>query len=120
MDCPLDYGLCCQTVTVYRRMGNKVLRQVLENAFYSYQDRYVGQAPDSRMERLFTLILPGNYPLQVGDRIYDGVGPELDPAEWAGFIPACVPGLSQVQYVKPFFWEGKICHLEAGRKVADR
>ena len=110
----LDYSLCCQTVTVYRKAGSNVSRQVLENAFYSYQDRLVGQSPDSRMERLFTLILPDG-DVQVGDRIYDGVGPEIDPAGWAGFLPACVPGLSQVQYVKQ--WNG--FHLEAGRKVGN-
>lgn len=110
----LDYSLCCQTVTVYRKRGSIVSRQVLENAFYSYRDRLVGQSPDSRMERLFTLILK-DADVQVGDRVYDGVGPEIDPAGWAGFIPACVPGLSQVQYVTN--WKG--CHLEAGRKVGN-
>lgn len=110
----LDYSLCCQTVTVYRKKGGVISRQVLENAFYSYRDRLVGQSPDSRMERLFTLILK-DADLQVGDRVYDGVGPEIDPAGWAGFIPACVPGLSQVQYVE--HWKG--CHLEAGRKVGN-
>ncbi len=36
MMCPLDYSLCCQTVTLYRRRGEEIFRQVVDSASYSY------------------------------------------------------------------------------------
>ena len=114
---PFDYSLCCQVVTCYRKTGDAVTRQVLDGVFYSYRDRVTGQMPGTCFQRLFTLIIPGEVVVQPGDRIYDGVGPEVNAAGWAGFIPACVPGLSQVQYAMPCFWEGSCCHTEAGRKA---
>lgn len=115
MHSPLDYGLCRQTVTIYRRTGDTVERTVVENAWYRWQTKTFWDAQGSRQETLFTLILPAPAAVQVGDRIYDGVGPEVDAAQWAGFLPVHVPGLGQVQYVKPCCFMGQLCHTQAGR-----
>lgn len=116
MSCPLDYSLCDQTVTLYRYRDGAVERQVAENAWYSYQTAQVTDALGTRQETAFQLILPGDAALLPGDRVYDGIGPEITEREWAGFLPVCTPGLSQVQYVKPCYWQGQLCHTEAGRK----
>ena len=107
MDCPLDYSLCDQTVTVYRMENGQLQRQVVDSCYYVWQ---VGQETDAlgtRQVTRFLLIMPGEC-LRVfpGDRIYDGVGPEI----------VNVTGLSQVAYVRPTWWAGRVCHVEAGRK----
>lgn len=116
MNCPLDYSLCDQTVTLYRYRDGNVHRQVVDNAWYSYQTEQVTDEQGSRRETLFWLIIPGDADLLPGDRVYDGIGPDITQAKWPGFLPVCVAGLSQVQYVKPCFWQGQLCHTEAGRK----
>ena len=111
----LDYGLCCQTVTVYRMGDFGVERLVAEGCLYDYEDVITQDVPGGRLERKFLLVMPGSeqrvFP---GDRIYDGVGPET--VDWARFIPASVPGLSIAEYARPCRWAGDICHTEAGRK----
>lgn len=116
MSCPLDYSLCNQTVTVYRLENGKVSRRVLENAWYQWQTEQVTDEMGTRQERKFSLILPGTDDLLPGDRIFDGIGPEITEKNWPAFIPVQVTGLSQVQYVKPCYWQGTLCHTEAGRK----
>lgn len=116
MDCPLDYSLCSQTVTLYRLLDQQVERRVVENAYYSYQRSQHADVSGMQRQTLFTLIIPGQPDLQLGDRVYDGIGPDISFNQWAGFIPACVDGLSQVQYVRPYFWQGRVCHTEAGRR----
>ena len=64
--------------------------------------------------KTFLLIIPGDVPLQPGDRIFDGIGPvEVD---WAGFVPALVPEVYELSFAKPCYWEGKIAHWEAGHR----
>lgn len=116
MMCPLDYSLCCQTVTLYRRRGEEIFRQVVDSASYSYQTRQVTDALGTRQETLFELILPGDWELRPGDRVFDGVGPEVTGENWKEFTPVCVAGLSQVQYVQRCCWQGTPCHILAGRK----
>lgn len=116
MSCPLDYSLCDHTVTLYRWRSGTVIRQVVQNAWYDYQTVRHTDGLGHRQETQFRLIVPGNAELLPGDRVYDGIGPDVTQAQWADFLPVCIPGLSQVQYVKPCYWQGKICHTEAGRK----
>ena len=114
MNCPLDYSLCDQTVTLYRRRGEVIFRQVVENALYRHTLRQVSDQLGTRLEGLFTLIIPGDAQLQPGDRVMAGVGPET--VDWSSFVPSAVAGLCQVAYVTPRCWQGEICHTEAGRK----
>ena len=107
----LDYGLCRQTVTVYRMENGALQRLVVKGCYYAYEDGLDAKGFD----RKFLLVMPGAcqrvFP---GDRIYDGIGPE--DVQWQEFIPVKVAGLSEVAYVRPWFWEGAIAHVEAGRK----
>lgn len=114
MNCPLDYSLCNQTVTLYFRRGETIRRQVVENACYSYCINQVTQNGQTRQETSFRLIIPGDPGLQPGDRVMEGIGPES--VDWDRFVPVCVPSLAQVAYVAPYCWQGQICHTVAGRK----
>lgn len=114
MSCPMDYSLCDQTVTLYRRRGEEITRQVVENAHYVYEVRQVTDHLGTRQETAFLLVMPGEVALQPGDRVYDGIGPEI--VDWNSFVPVAVPGLSQVAYVRVWRWQGKACHTTAGRK----
>ena len=110
------YPLCQQTVTVYRREENGICRQVFENCFYHFTDVRKDNGGDVRYEREFLLIVPGEtqwvFP---GDRVLEGVGPEIGPEDWTAFLPVNVYGLSQARYAKVFRLDGEICHTEAGR-----
>lgn len=111
------YPLCCQTVTVYRRQGQSVLRQVFDNCYYEWQDCLREEEEGIRMERKFLLVIPGDIQgIFVGDRILEGEGPEIIAAEWADFIPVKVSGLSEAAYAVCRRVDGNICHTEAGRK----
>ena len=109
--CPLDYSLCDRTVTVYRVGNGKLQRLVVEGCYYAYEDGL----DMGGFDRKFLLVMPGAcqrvFP---GDRIYDGIGPE--EVQWQEFIPVKVAGLSEVAYVRPWFYGGVIQHVEAGRK----
>ena len=44
-----------------------------------------------------------------------GEGPECSSREdWAELIPAKADGLVVVQYVDFKYWNGRVCHVEAG------
>ena len=67
------------------------------------------------MEKKFLLIIPGGeIPLQAGDRIYMGIGPEL--VVWDRFIPAVVAELFEAGFAKPCYWDGQLAHWEAGNR----
>ena len=104
------YPLCDRTVTLYRKTGEQVERQVLEGCFYRYEDAVT----EEQFLRKFVLIHPGAEEIRPGDRVYDGIGPEQ--VVWAEFLPITQPGLSEAAYAAPWCWEGKIVHWEAGRK----
>lgn len=116
MQCPLDYSLCDRTVTVYSLRDGTVNRQILEGVFYNYQVAQVTDEQGRRQETKFLLIVPGRAQLQPGDRVFDGIGPEITPVQWRHFLPATVNGLSEIAYVSPYFWDNQLCHTEAGRK----
>ena len=115
--CPIDYSLCRDTVTVYRLQRDCVLRQVVERCLFQWEEQTVTDASGSRMGRSFLLIVPGTVQnVFPGDRVYEGIGPEITLQEWPQFIPACVQGLGQVSYVKPCRWDGQLRHVEAGNR----
>ena len=112
---PLDYSLCDKVVTIYRKEGSSVRRWKEQGCFYQWQLSQQQGVSGARRDTKFLLVLPGRRrKILPGDRIFDGVGP--NEVDWARFVPAAVEGLSEVAYVQPFFWEGKLCHVEAGRK----
>ena len=112
---PLDYSLCDQTVTVYRRNGEGIARYVVECCYFSRQTATSTEHYGKSRLKPFLLIIPGgDFPLQTGDRIFDGTGPET--VDWQAFVPAAVPELYEAAYVKPCRWEGEITHWEAGNR----
>lgn len=113
---PVSYDLCNQTVTVYRNLGDRIVRTVTRG-FYRWEDYLTESSGVERLVRKFLLILPGS-PQKIfpGDRVIAGEGPEISLEAWDGFVPDCVPGLSQAAYATAWYWDGVIAHTEAGRK----
>lgn len=113
----VDYSMCCQTVTVYRETANGVLRTVVPGCFFQWREERAMEQIGPCKERKFLLVQPGAEQLVFpGDRVYDGVGPEMTVQAWAHFLPEQVDGLGEVAYATPYHWEGQYCHTEAGRK----
>lgn len=111
---PFDYSLCDQTVTLYRKEGEKITRQVAENCHLSRNISTSTENYGKSLEKKFRLIIPGDRPICCGDRVFDGIGPET--ADWQTFVPALVPELYEVSSAKPCFWGGEIAHWEAGNR----
>ena len=112
---PLDYSLCNQTVTFYRKTGDEITRKVAGNCHLSCKYRMATENYGKSLEKKFQLIIPaGEICPEPGDRVYDGIGPE--EVDWSGFIPALVPQLYEISFVEPCCWEGKVVHWEAGHK----
>ena len=114
--CPVNYRMCNQTVTVYHKDGEKYVRTVHERAFLDHRKTQTTDKTGSKEANSFLLVIPG--PVQsvfVGDKVYDGIGPEIaDREAWANFIPTKMPGLVVVSYADSKKWNGKIVHTEAG------
>ena len=109
---PLDYSLCDQTVTLYRKQDHGITRQVLTDCGLSASVSTPTESCGKSLEKSFRLIIPGNLPVFCGDRIYAGIGPEA--TDWGSFVPAAIPGLYEISFVKPCFWAGEITHWEVG------
>ena len=109
----MKHPLCCQTVTLYRLEGQKIFRQVLTDCFYRYSDQASEHNSISQFNRDFLLITDA--PVTLGDRIYDGVGPQISPEQWQLFIPELISGLSQINKVTPYYFGTQLSHYEAGR-----
>lgn len=117
--CPVDYGLCNQTVTVYHWDGKEeVTRRVIEKGafldFKKVQD--IGKTGSTEVNgSLLVIPCSGDIPVAVGDRVLHGEGPEVTAAEWKkSFLPSTVPGLVVVKYVDPKYWKYRLVHVEAG------
>lgn len=114
---PLDYRMCCQPVTVYRKQAQSVLRQVIHNCFLQWEENMSVDRLGQQKERKFLLIQPGKEQLVFpGDRVFDGIGPEITAEQWENFLPVTVPGLGEAAYATPYRWQEEFCHTEAGRK----
>lgn len=110
----MQYPLCRQTVTVYRKEEDGVSRYLVNNAFYRYETRLTETEEGLRMDRTCLLVVPGNdFVPRAGDRVFDGIGPET--VDWDSFLPVSVAGLSELNYAAPQYWMGRLCHTEAGR-----
>lgn len=115
-DCPVDYRLCNQTVTVYHRDGDIYTRTVHNRAFLDFKKTQSVDKTGSKEANSFLLVIPGDtQAVFVGDKVMIGVGPEIRTRDaWAAFIPSKVHGLVVVSYADPKYWNGKIVHTEAG------
>ena len=113
----MDYPMCCQRITVYRKTQAGILRMELPNCFLQWEDRISYDRTGRQQERKFLLIQPGeSQQVFPGDRVLEGIGPEITQDQWPAFIPETVVGLGEVAYAKAYHWQGQFCHTEAGRK----
>lgn len=115
-NCPVNYQLCNQTVTVYHKDGDKYLRTVYNRAFLDFKKTQNVDKIGTHEVNSFLLVIPCDrqiiYPK---DKVLLGTGPAIiTREEWAAFIPAKVPGLVVVEYVDPKYWRGQMVHVEAG------
>lgn len=114
--CPVDYRLCNQTVTVYHKEQDTITRSVYNRAFLDWKKTQTVDKTGSKEANSFLLVIPGStQTVFVGDKIFDGEGPEIsDQAAWREFIPSKVPGVVVVSYADPKKWGNVIVHTEAG------
>lgn len=114
---PVDYSMCCQTVTVYRKTAGGILRMEIPGCYLQWQEEGDFEKLGWRQERKFLLVQPGERQLVFpGDRVLEGIGPEIDDVAWSTFHPERVPDLGEVSYATAYRWMGKFCHVEAGRR----
>lgn len=99
---PLDYGLCCMTVTVYHREG--LTCQVLRNVHWECTYGQAVSGGVASQTPSFLLVVPGEANIAPGDKIFPGVGPEV--AFWQE-----APGFTAAS-VKPRHYMGRLCHTE--------
>ena len=113
---PVDYSLCNQTVTIYHTDGKTYTRTVRRDAFLDFKKTETTAKTGNREANSFLLVIPGDSPaVSVGDKVLLGEGAAVSTREeWAALIPAKVSGLVVVQYVDPKYWNGRMCHTEAG------
>lgn len=117
MAAPVEYGMCTQTVTVYRKTLEGIRRLVIPRCFLQWQDEIGFEQTGVRKERKFLLIQPGTEQVVFpGDRVLEGIGPEIPEKEWEAFLPVRINGLGEIAYATAYHWEGSFCHTEAGRK----
>lgn len=114
--CPVDYRLCNQTVTVYRKEGEEYVRKVYDKAFLDHKKTQTVDKTGSKDANSFLLAIPGaEQTVFPGDKVFDGIGPEISDREaWASFIPSKNPNVVVVSYADPKKWNGQIVHTEAG------
>lgn len=95
---PLDYSLCCMTVTVYHREG--LTRQVVKGCHLEFGEEETETCGLASRKRPFLLVVPGEADIAPGDKIFPGIGPET-PGE-------CLT----VSSVKRRHFMGRVCHTE--------
>lgn len=114
---PVDYSLCNQTVTIYHWDGKtEYTRTVYNNAFLDFKKTQNVDKTGSKEVNSFMLIIPcATQGVFAGDKVLLGIGDECNTREaWAAMVPSKVPGLVVVSYVDPKYWNGVMCHVEAG------
>ncbi len=113
---PVSYEKCDQTVTVYRKSGDDYEHFVVHNAFLDFKTTQTVDKTGVSTVNSFLLVIPCDEQIVFkGDKVLLGEGPAItNREEWANWIPAKVDGLSVVRYVDCKYWQGKMCHLEAG------
>ena len=73
---PLDYSLCAMTVTVYHREG--LTRQVLEGVHFEWTGEGSVSGGVHSAGTGFLLVVPYECVMAPGDRVVQGIGPEMD------------------------------------------
>jgi len=105
---PLDYSLCCMTVTVYAPDGS---RRILKGVHYEHTREMATAMGAQDKATDFLLVIPGQDPIAPGDKVLPGTGPE--GISWDDLNAPAFPGLGVVRTVKPQYFRGIPCHTEA-------
>ena len=106
---PLDYSMCCMTVTVYHREG--LTRHIIPNAHYEYTDECTVHDGIEDASRSFLLVVPGSCDLRPGDKVVAGQGGEI--TAWSDLDAAGTKSLGIIRSIKPRYFLGRLCHMEA-------
>lgn len=119
----LDYSKCNQTVTVYHeeKPGN-YKRFTINGAFIDFRKNRNIEKTGERETNSFLLVIPEknaklgeDYEMKNGDKVLLGEGTDiLSREEWARLIPSLVPDLAVIKHIDKKYWQGKLCHTEAG------
>lgn len=114
-----DYSLCTQMVSIYHVEGSEVTRTVVYPAYLDFKKTENVEKTGSTEANGFLLIIPCHEsPVAIGDKVMVGEGPVVDAEDqlkwWRSFVPAKHVGLGVVKYVDPKYWNGEMCHVEAG------
>ena len=114
MVAPLQYPLCCQTVTFYHAdpAAHTITRTVVQGVHFDTRRRETaagGSGPAGSAATAFLLVIPEkhaafgrDYTLEPHDRVLAGTGPEVSYTQWL------------VQYVDCKTAAGQAAHVEAG------
>ena len=102
---PMDYSLCNQTVTVYRKGAQGIIRQVLTNCRYFSKAALETKDTGHWKRTDFLLIVPGNREILPDDRVLPGEGPVF--SRWAELYDA-----PMITSVKTYHWGNEVCHRE--------
>ena len=105
----MDYPLCNQTVTIYRKVGEEVHRYVYTDCHFQKKAVVVRDHFGTFLKWQFLLIVPGDRQVMVGDRVVSGLGKNKMPWQELQSSPT-------VGYAKPYMLDGRIVHWEAGSK----
>lgn len=105
----LNYSLCTQTVTVYRKNKDSITRQVFSGCGYFPKTVLETEDTGHRKRTDFLLIVPGDREILPDDRVLPGEGPIF--TRWAELYDVPLIGS-----VKTFYWKDAVCHRE-GRGV---
>lgn len=114
-----DYSLCKQMVSIYHCEGSEVTRTVVYPAYLDFKKTENVDSTGSGEANSFLLVIPcAESPVAVGDKVMVGEGPVVDAEDpmgwWRSFVPVKHVGLAVVRYVDPKYWNGEMCHVEAG------
>ena len=114
-----DYSLCKQMVSIYHYDNGEVTRTVVYPAYMDFKKTENVEKTGSQEANSFLLVIPcQESPVAIGDKVMVGEGPVVDsedPAKWwRNFVPARYVGMGVVKYFDPKYWDGQMCHVEAG------
>ena len=101
----LCYDLCNQTVTVYRKTKDGVLRMVLPGCAYFPKASQKVDPVGKQTNWGFLLIVPGDREIRPDDRVLLGEGPVF--TRWAELYDVPLVGS-----VNTYYWENRVCHRE--------
>ena len=103
----MDYPLCNQTVTVYRKVGEEIHRYEYPDCHLQKKVVLVRDDFGTFLKWEFLLIVPDDRQVMAGDRVVEGRGKVV--RSWQE-----LNGAMSVAYAKPYILDGKIVHWEAG------